>query len=92
MYVTKSKYSEYAKDTVPRVSTARTPRRKHPSRRATMSLLPKKATTNPLPRLVTGLGTTIIPLPQGQLATYVMQDDDKPLTTRASDHVHCARQ
>ncbi len=40
--------------TSPKASTARTPRRMHPSRRATTSFLPKKATTNPLPRMATG--------------------------------------
>ncbi len=51
-------------------------------RKATTSLLPKKATTNPLPRMATGLGTTMSPLPQGQLAAYVMQDDDEPLAIK----------
>jgi hypothetical protein len=35
-----------------------------------------------LPRMVTGLGTAISPLPQGQLAVYIVQDDDEPLSTK----------
>jgi hypothetical protein len=56
MYVAKGKYIEYAKTscTLPRASMACTPRRTHPLRRATTSLLPKKVTTNPLPRMATG--------------------------------------
>jgi hypothetical protein len=70
--------------TLPRVSVASTPRRTHPSRRATTSLLPKKATTNPWPRMVTGLGTTMSPLPQGQLAVYIVQCDNEPLTANGN--------
>ncbi len=39
------------------------------------------AMMRPLPRMATGLGTTMSPSLQGQLATYVMQDDNEPLAT-----------
>ncbi len=35
-----------------------------------------------LPRMATGLGTTMSPSSQGQLAAYIMQDDDEPLATK----------
>ncbi len=49
-----------------------------------MSLSPKKATTDPLPRMATGLGTTISPLPQEQLAMYRVQGKDEPLATKGN--------
>jgi hypothetical protein len=56
MYVAKGKYIQYAKTlcTLLRASIASTPRRMHLSRRAATSFLPKKGTTNPLPRMATG--------------------------------------
>ena len=42
----------------------------------------KERNSKLLPMMVTGLGTTMSPLSQGQLAAYVMQDDDEPLTTK----------
>ncbi len=66
---------------MPTASTARMPRRPHPSRRATTSLLPKKVTTNPLPRMATGLGAMMSLSPQGQLAVYAVQGNDNTLTT-----------
>jgi hypothetical protein len=36
-----------------------------------------------LPRMATGLGPTMSPLPQWQLAAYVMQDNDEPLATKS---------
>jgi hypothetical protein len=49
-----------------------------------MSLSPKKVTTNSLPRMATGLGTTMSPLPQGQLAAYIMHCDDEPLAAKGN--------
>jgi hypothetical protein len=49
--------------------------------------LAKEGDDEPLAKDGDWLGTTMSPLPQGQLAAYVMQDDDEPLATRASDRV-----
>jgi hypothetical protein len=34
--------------------------------------------------MATGLGTTMSPLPQGPLATYIVQGDDDPLATKGN--------
>ncbi len=78
--------------TVPRASTARTPVRPGSSRRVSTSPLPMRAKMNCLPRMATGLGMTMSPSPQGQLATYVVQGNNEPLATRAIGRACCARQ
>ncbi len=44
--------------------------------------LAKEGNGKPLAKDGDWLGTTMSPLPQGQLAAYVMQDDNEPLTTK----------
>jgi hypothetical protein len=94
MYVAKGKYIEYAK-VVPYIAEGEYgeyAKEDTSVKEGHNEPLAKKGTTNPLPRMATGLGATMSPLPQGQLAAYIMQDDNKPLVTRASDRVCHARQ
>jgi hypothetical protein len=69
VYITKGKYSKNAKEASFIKEGDNGP-------------LSKTATMNPLPRMATGLGVMMSLLPQGQLAMYVMQDDDEPLATK----------
>jgi hypothetical protein len=44
--------------------------------------LAKEGDNGPLAKDGNWLGTTMSPLPQGQLAAYVMQDDNEPIPTK----------
>ncbi len=84
MYVAKGKYIEYAKDVV---YVAGGKYGKYTKKDASVEEghnkpLAKEGNNKALAKDGNWLGTTMSPLPQGQLATYVMQDDDEPLTTK----------
>jgi hypothetical protein len=79
VYVTEGKYGEYAKEDASIKEGHNEP-------------LTKEGNNKSLAKNGDWLGTMMSPLPQGQLAAYVMQDDDEPLATRASDRVRRARQ
>jgi hypothetical protein len=79
VYDTKGRYGEYAKEAASVEEGHNKP-------------LAKEGDDKPLAKDGNWLGTTMCPLPQGQLAVYIMQDDNKPLATRASDRVRHARQ
>jgi hypothetical protein len=93
VYVAKGEYSEYAED---EVYVAKGEYSKNAEEDASVEEghnepLAKEGDDEPLAKCGDWLGTTMSPLPQGQLAAYVMQDDVKPLATRASDRVCRAR-
>ncbi len=77
MYIAEGEYGEYAKEDASVEEGHNEP-------------LAKKGDDEPLAKDGNWLGTMMSPLPQGQLAAYVMQDNNKPLATRASDRVRCA--
>ena len=54
--------------------------------------LAKEGDDKPLVKDDDWLSTAMSPLPQGQLAMYIMQDSNKHLATRTGDRVHPARQ
>jgi hypothetical protein len=82
VYVPKGKYIEYAEDGL---YVAKGKYGNYVKEDASIA--------NPLPRMAAGLGTTMRPLPQGQLAAYVMQGNNEPLlTTRAIGRICRARQ
>ena len=54
--------------------------------------LAKEGNDEPLAKDGDWLTTMMSPLPQGQLAVYVMQDNNEHLATRTSDRVRCVRQ
>ena len=53
--------------------------------------LAKEGDDKPLVKDDDWLSTAMSPLPQGQLAMYIMQDSNKHLATRTGDRVHHAR-
>ena len=53
--------------------------------------LAKEGDNKPLAKDGDWLSTTMSPLPQEQLAAYIMQEDYEHLTTRMSDRVHRVR-
>ncbi len=84
MYVAKGKYIEYAKDVV---YVAEGEYGEYAKEDASVEEghngpLAKEDDDEPLAKDGDWLSTTMSPLPQGQLAAYVMQDDDEPLTTK----------
>jgi hypothetical protein len=84
MYVAKGKYIEYAKDVV---YVAEGEYGEYAKEEASVEEghnepLAKEGNDGPLAKDGDWLGTTMSPLPKGQLAAYVMQDDDEPLTTK----------
>jgi hypothetical protein len=94
-YVTKGKYIEYAEDVVYVVTKGKYG--KYAKEDTSIEEghnkpLAKEGNGKPLAKDGNWLGTTMSPLPQGQLDAYVMRDDDEPLTTRASDCLRHARQ
>jgi hypothetical protein len=93
VYVAKGKYIEYAKDGVyvTKGKYSEYPKEDASVEEGHNELLSKEGDKEPLAKDGNWLGTTMSPLPQGLLAVYIMQDDNKPLATRASDHVRCAR-
>jgi hypothetical protein len=90
----KGEYSKYAKDGMYSAKGEYSKKSKEDAsvKEGYNKPLAKEGDNKPLERMATALGTTMSPSPQRQLAAYVMHDDDKSLATRASDHVHCARQ
>jgi hypothetical protein len=91
MYVAKGKYVEYAKDVlyVTKGEYGKYAKEDASVEEGHNEPLAKEGNDKPLAKDGDWLGTTMSPLPQGQLAVYVMQDNNKPLTTRASDRVRC---
>jgi hypothetical protein len=90
----KSKYSKNAEDGV---YSAKGKYSKNAEKEASVKEghnepLSKEGDNKPHAKDGNWLGMLMSPLPQGRLAAYVMQDDNKPLATRASDRVCHARQ
>jgi hypothetical protein len=84
VYVAKGKYIEYVKDVV---YSAKGKYSKNAKEDASVKKghnmpLAKEGNNVPLAKDGNWLGTIMSPLPQGQLATYVMQEDNEPLTTK----------
>jgi hypothetical protein len=84
VYVTKGKYIEYAKDLM---YIAKGKYGKYAKEDASVEEghnkpLAKKGNDEPLAKDGDRLSTTMSPLPQGQLAAYVMHDNNEPLATK----------
>jgi hypothetical protein len=77
--------------TLPRASMASTPKEVASVEEGHNKPLAKEGSDKPLAKDGNWLRTTMSPLPQGQLAAYLMQDKDEHLATRTSDPIHCAR-
>jgi hypothetical protein len=78
MYNAKGRYGEYAKEAASVEEGHNKP-------------LAKKGDGEPLAKYGYWLGTTTSPLPQGQLAAYVMQDNKEPLTTKGFRTVYAVQ-
>ncbi len=94
VYIAKSEYSKYAEDGM---YSAKGKYSKNAKKDASVKeghneLLSKEGDDEPLAKDGNWLGMTMSPLPQRQLAAYIMQDDNEPLATRTSDRVRHARQ
>jgi hypothetical protein len=93
MYVAKGKYSKYAEDDVysSKGKYSENAEEDEPVKEGHNKPLAKEGNNEPLAKDGNWLGMTMSPLPQGQLAAYIMKDNNEPLATKGIRAAYNAR-